>query len=328
MILTRTPFRFTIGGGGTDLPSYYSKRGGFVTSMAINKYLYITLKPDDIEKRLKMRYSEIENVSDVSELKHSRARYALMHHGINNGMEINTSADISANSGLGSSGSFLVGLLNAIREFKQMKHSPFILAEEACHIEIDQMGEPVGKQDQYIAAFGGMNVFEIDQNGIVSVRPVVISDSNLATFLSNIQVYSLNTYRNASDILSEQNKMSKNTESILDIVKEYGYTSLDHIESANFDDYGLLMDKYWNLKRQLSSNISVKKFDYIYDEVRKNHSVLGGKIIGAGGGGFLMLYVNKNHAALQEFMEKSGFWRLHFGVDKIGSTVLGNFIQG
>ena len=326
MIVTRTPFRFTIGGGGTDLPSYYSKRGGFVASMAINKYLYITLKPDDIENRLKMRYSEIENVSDVSLLKHSRARFALRHHGIETGLEINTCADISSNSGLGSSGSFLVGLLNAIREFKNENRSPVVLAEEACHIEIDQMGEPVGKQDQYIAAFGGMNVFEIERDGVVSVRPIEIR--NTADFLSNLQVYSLNTFRNASEILSEQNKMSKNTETILDTVKEYGYLSVEHLETANFDEYGLLMDKYWNLKRQLSSKISVNKFDYIYDEVKKNHSVLGGKIIGAGGGGFLMLYVNKNHAALQKFMEKSGFWRLHFGVDKIGSTVLGNFIQG
>jgi D-glycero-alpha-D-manno-heptose-7-phosphate kinase len=207
-----------------------------------------------------------------------------------------------------------------------MKHTPLILAEEACYIEIDQMGEPVGKQDQYIAAFGGMTVFEIAQNGIVTARPVVISDSNCAAFLSNIHVYSLNTFRNASDILSEQNKMSKNTESILDIVKEYGYNSLDHIESSNFDDYGLLMDKYWQLKKQLSSKISVDKFDYIYEEVKLNHSVLGGKIIGAGGGGFLMLYVNKNHQSLQTFMEANGFWKLHFGVDRVGSTVLGNFI--
>ena len=328
MIITRTPFRFTIGGGGTDLPSYYSKRGGFVASVAINKYLYITLKPDDIENRLKMRYTEIENVSDVSLIKHDRARYALRHHGIKTGFEINTCADISSNSGLGSSGSFLVGFLNAIREFKKQDRSPAVLAEEACHIEIDQMGEPVGKQDQYIAAFGGMTIFEIGRSGVVSVRPVNISESNLNTFLSNIQVYSLNTFRNASEILSEQNKMSKNTETILDTVKEYGYLSVEHLETANFDEYGLLMDKYWNLKKQLSSKISVNKFDYIYDEVKKNHNVLGGKIIGAGGGGFLMLYVNKNHAALQEFMEKSGFWRLHFGVDKVGSTVLGNFIQG
>lgn len=322
MIVTRTPFRFTIGGGGTDLPSYYSKHGGFVVSMAIDKYLYITLKSDSIENRLKMRYSSIENVRDVHELKHSRARYALLHHGIHGGVEINTTADIASNSGLGSSGSFLVGFLNAIREYKRMNTEPRVLAEEACTIEIDQMKEPVGKQDQYIAAFGGMTVFDIAKDGYVTVRPVKISDMNLQMFMSNLQVYSLDTFRSASDILSEQNKMAGNTESILNTVKEYGYKSLELIESCNFDEYGILMDKYWQLKKQLSSKISVGKFDDIYEEVKRDHNVLGGKIIGAGGGGFLMLYVNKNHAELETFMKSRGFWRLPFGIDKSGSKVL------
>lgn len=322
MIVTRTPFRFTIGGGGTDLPSYYSKNGGFVVSMAIDKYLYITVKPDRIENRLKMRYSNIENVADVSELKHDRARYALLHHGIHTGLEISTCADISSNSGLGSSGSFLVGFLNALREYKRINNEPRVLAEEACHIEIDQMGEPVGKQDQYIAAFGGMTVFDIAKDGQVSVRPVKISDIDLYMFMSNLQVYSLDTFRNASDILSEQNKMGGNTESILNTVKEYGYKSLELIESCNFDEYGILMDKYWQLKKQLSSKITVGKFDEIYEEVKRDHNVLGGKIIGAGGGGFLMLYVNKNHAQLEQFMKSRGFWRLSFSIDKSGSKVL------
>lgn len=322
MIVTRTPFRFTIGGGGTDLPSYYSKNGGFVVSMAIDKYLYITVKPDSIENRIKMRYSNIENVADVSELKHDRARYALLHHGIHTGLEISTCADISSNSGLGSSGSFLVGFLNALREYKRINNEPRVLAEEACHIEIDQMGEPVGKQDQYIAAFGGMTVFDIAKDGQVSVRPVKISDTDLYMFMPNLQVYSLDTFRNASDILSEQNKMGGNTESILNTVKEYGYKSLELIESCNFDEYGILMDKYWQLKKQLSSKITVGKFDEIYEEVKRDHNVLGGKIIGAGGGGFLMLYVNKNHAQLEQFMKSRGFWRLPFSIDKSGSKVL------
>lgn len=322
MIVTRTPFRFTIGGGGTDLPSYYSKHGGFVVSMAIDKYLYITLKQDSIENRLKMRYSVIENVADVSELKHSRAKHALLHHGIRTGIEVNTCADVSSNSGLGSSGSFLVGFLNALREYKRLNTEPQVLAEEACHIEIDQMGEPVGKQDQYIAAFGGVTVFDISRDGSVSVRPVNITDLNLYLFLSNLQVYSLDTFRNASDILSEQNKMSGNTESILNTVKEYGYRSLECIESCNFDEYGILMDSYWQLKKQLSPKITIGKFDDIYEEVKRDHNVLGGKIIGAGGGGFLMLYVNKNHGRLEQFMKSRGFWRLPFGVDRSGSKVL------
>ena len=189
------------------------------------------------------------------------------------------------------------------------------------------MGEPVGKQDQYIAAFGGMTVFDIATDGKVNHRSVRITDSNLNIFLSNLQVYSLNTFRSASEILSEQNKMSSNTENILNIVKEYGYKSLEHVEASNFDEYGILMDKYWQLKKQLSSKVSVGKFDDIYENVKANHGVLGGKIIGAGGGGFLMLYVNKNHAQLEQHMRTHGFWRLPFGIDRTGSKVLGNFID-
>jgi D-glycero-alpha-D-manno-heptose-7-phosphate kinase len=283
-------------------------------------YVTVNHTPHD---HIKISYMKQELVTDVNDIKNDIVRNALKYFDIHSNIEITSFADIpTMGTGLGGSSTFTCALVAALAEYQDLEYNPFQIAETACHIEIDQMGEPVGKQDQYIAAFGGMTVFDIAKDGQVCVRPVKISDINLYLFMSNLQVYSLDTFRNASDILSEQNKMGGNTESILNTVKEYGYKSLELIESCNFDDYGILMDKYWQLKKQLSSKITVGKFDDIYEEVKRDHNVLGGKIIGAGGGGFLMLYVNKNHAQLEQFMKSRGFWRLPFGIDKSGSKVL------
>ena len=327
MIITRTPFRFTLGGGGTDIPSYYSKNEGLVISMAIDKYMYVTLKSDNFDKLCKLRYSEIESVDDVSKLKHSRARESLILHDIKNSIEITTCADLSANSGLGSSGTFIVGLLKAIREYKRLNTEPAIIAEEACNIEIDILKEPVGKQDQYIAAFGGIKIYNISKDGNVSTKNLNIEYTDLNNFLTNIHVYSLNVKRSASDILKDQQKMQGNTEYLLNTIKEYGYKTIDILENKNYDDYGILLDNYWKLKKQLSDKISLNFVDEVYEELKQNYNVLGGKIIGAGGGGFLMLYVNKNHDKVQKFMKNLGMWRLPYSVDYTGSRVIGNFLE-
>jgi D-glycero-alpha-D-manno-heptose-7-phosphate kinase len=314
-----------LGGGGTDLPSYYKNNGGMVISMAINKYMYITLKPDEFENLYKIRYSEIESVSDPTKLKHSRARECLLLHKISGGIEINSCADLSANSGLGSSGTFLVGLLKGIREYKRLNVEPEVVADEACRIEIDILNEPVGKQDQYIASYGGIRIFEINKDGKVSQRNLKLS--NFSEFIQNTHVYSLNVKRNASDILKEQNKMSGNTQQTLDRVKEYGYKTLEILESGNYDEYGLLLDKYWTLKKSLSNQISISFVDEIYEEAKQKYGVLGGKIIGAGGGGFIMLYCPKEGKKLQQFMEEKGMWRLNYSPDYTGSRVIGNFLE-
>ena len=327
MIITRTPFRFTLGGGGTDLPSYYEKNGGLVISMAIDKYLYITLKPDYFDKLCKLRYSEIETVENASLLKHSRAREALLLHKIETGLEINSCADLSANSGLGSSGTFLVGLLRAIREYKRMNIEPSIIAEEACKIEIETLKEPVGKQDQYIASYGGIRIFDISKDGTVKTNTLNMAYNDVNEFLSNVHVYSLNIKRSASDILQDQQKMKGNTEYLLNTIKEYGYRTIEILTNKNYDEYGVLLDEYWKLKKQLSSKISLNFVDEIYEEVIQKYNVLGGKIIGAGGGGFLMLYVNKNHDKLETFMKNLKMWRLPYSVDYTGSRVLGNYLE-
>lgn len=325
MIISRTPLRITLAGGGTDLPSFYSKNGGFVVSMAINKYIYLTYKQDYFEKQLKLRYSEIEIVKNVNELKNHRAKAALSIHGITDSCEINSCADLPSNTGLGSSGSFLVGLLNLIREHQKINTEPKILAEEACDIEINRLREPVGKQDQYIAAFGGIKIFEIDNNGNVSVQALNINENTLKELISNTCIYYLNVKRDASDVLVDQKNLKGNSEELLKKIKSQAYQAIKFLNDSDLDSYGRLMDEYWNLKKQLSNKISITEVDEIYDFTKKEHNVLGGKIIGAGGGGFLMLYCNKNHLKLDQFMETSGYSRLHFNIDNVGSTILGNF---
>lgn len=278
MIISRTPLRITIGGGGTDLPSFYTKHGGFVISMAINKYIYITLKPDEFEKYLKLRYSQIEIVDDVTELKNHRAKELLLFHGIHNSIEIDTCADLPSNTGLGSSGTFLVGLSNIVREHKRINREPSVLAEEACYIEIDRLNEPVGKQDQYIAAFGGLKILDIDKTGIVTVKEVNIKYSDLKLFLSHIHLYYTNVKRDASEILLDQKQLKGNSEETLLKVKEQAYKVLDILETGNFREYGLLLDDYWKLKKTLSNKISISEIDIIYDEVKSKFGVLGGKV--------------------------------------------------
>lgn len=321
MIITRTPFRITLGGGGTDLPSFYEKYGGLVVSMAIDKYVYITLKPDYFEKLCKLRYSEIEIVEHPKFLKNSRAREALLLHNVS-AVEINTCADLPSNSGLGSSGSFLVGLLKAVRELKLLDTSPAVVAEEACHVEINRLCEPVGKQDQYIASFGGVKVFEITKNGDVKVNELQIDN----LLIDNMHVYFLNVFRNASDVLREQSCLNNNVADVLNDIKSYGYRSIELLQSGNFDEYGLLLDSYWSLKKKLSTKISLSSVDELYEEVKKNYGVLGGKIIGAGGGGFLLLYVNKNHNKLEQFMKSVGMLRLPYAISASGSRVVGNHL--
>lgn len=325
MIISRTPFRITLGGGGTDLPSFYSKNEGHVITMAIDKYVYITYKPNCFEETLKLRYSITEIVNHAKDLKHTRARESLLLHDVYNKCEINSCADLPANSGMGSSGSYLVGLLNVIRENKKINREPKILAEEACDIEINKLKEPVGKQDQYIAAFGGIKTLTINTAGDVTVKDVPISYSDIITFLSNIHVYHLNSQRSASEVLQDQQKNLKNSNDILKQVKEQSYEILDILQTGNFDSYGILLDKYWQIKKQLSPKITIPFVEQIYNTVKEKYGVLGGKIIGAGGGGFLLLYTPHKHNKLTEFMFKNGCQKLNFNIDTKGSCILGNF---
>lgn len=330
MIIARAPYRICLGGGGTDRPEFYKKHDGFCVSMAINKYIYVTLKPDVLEKQIKLRYSKTEIVDNVSDLQHDRAKEVLSLYGLTNAIEINSCGDIPAKTGLGSSGSYLVALLNLVRHYKKYDCSPRALAEQASIIEMDRLNLPVGKQDQYISAFGGLRAFDFhssDRDGFGSVteNEVEIGRGETLDFIKNLHVYYLGMQRDASCILKDQTCDSPEKENIMLKVKEMGYEVVDILRSGNYDNFGFLMDRYWEMKKKLANGMSNSRIDTLYDLAKTRFKVLGGKVIGAGGGGFIMFYVNKNHQGLQEFMEKSGHKRLHFLPDYKGSTILGDF---
>ena len=322
MIVTRSPYRITLGGGGTDRPDFYEKHGGFIVSMAIDKHIYISLKPDSLEKEIKVRYLNTEVVDNLDELKHDRAREALRLHNLDKSIEVNSCGDVPGQTGLGSSGSYLVGLLNAIRHFKKEYCSTEDLAEEACKIEIDILNLPVGIQDQYISAFGGLRILDISKSGKVQVKDVNISHKNLSELTNKLHIYFLKKKRNASNILAKQHSDLKGNEERLLKIKEMGYETLDILEKGNFDDYGLMLDDYWNLKKQFSSDMSFSLADKIYQELKERFKILGGKIIGAGGGGFLMIYANKNHSEIEKFMYQNSITRLNYNTDHSGSKIL------
>ena len=327
MIITRAPFRISLGGGGTDLPSFYEKHGGFVFNIAIDKYIYINLKPSILEPEIKVKYSKSECVNNVAELKHTRVKEALKLYNINRAIEITSIADLPSSSGLGSSSSFLTALLTALSVYTRKPCDPHRIAEEACDIELNKLKEPIGKQDQYIAAYGGLTTLEINKGGEVKVNKVKISINSLHSFLGNAHVYYTGIQRSASAILEEQNDKTKNedgsqAEKNLIGIKELGLEIYEEIKKENFDNFGMLLDKHWQMKKGLSNKVAVPEIEKIYEEVKKNYGVLGGKLIGAGGGGFLMLYCHKYHRQLENYMKGFNMPRLDYFIDFQGTKVV------
>lgn len=332
MIITRTPFRVTLGGGGTDLPSYYGRHGGFIFAMGIDKYMYIMLNPPTMDDRIRLHYSRSETVDHVSELRHELAREALRLHGIERKIEISSMADLPDGTGLGSSSAYLVGLLMALRQFKR-QHAPLQeVAEEACRIELDILGKRIGKQDQYLAVYGGLTVLEIAPSGAVEVRSIRLPSGAVYEFVANTHLYYTGQRRNAVKVLREQDDAMRSAqsprngevESSLHGIKDLGYRILDAVEQENFDTWGILLDEHWRQKKRMSAKISLTRVDELYEHVRQYYGVLGGKIAGAGGGGFLMLYCPRGHKKLEAFMAEQGMPRLHYAVEYEGSKVVAN----
>ena len=336
MIVTRTPFRVTLGGGGTDLPSYYTGHGGFIFAMGLDKYMYVVVNRPTVGNKVRLHYSQSEVVAHVSELRHELAREALRAHGIENSFEVASIADLPAGTGLGSSSCYLVGLLNALHHDRRDYVPLQSLAEEACHIELDILKQPIGKQDQYMATYGGLTVLDIAPDGKVKVRQLRPSSSDIAELVAHTHIYYTGAERDAREVLHEQNTAMKSTENVdyarvaesLHRIKDLGYRILEAIEASNFDRWGELLDEHWQSKKRLSGKISLRAVDQIYDEVRERFGVLGGKIIGAGGGGFLMLYCPRQHAALERFMLEQGMPRMHYTVEPEGTKVVAQMGHG
>lgn len=336
MIVTRTPFRVTLGGGGTDLPSYFSHHGGFIFAMGLDKYMYVTVNRPVVGKKLVLHYTQSEVVDHVGELRHELAREALRMQGIENTFEVASMADLPAGTGLGSSSCYLVGLLNALHHDRRDYVPLQKLAEEACHIELDILKEGIGKQDQYMAAFGGLTILDIARDGKVEVRQLRPSSSDIADFVAHTHIYYTGSQRDAREVLADQNSAMQKKESVdharvqdsLHRIKELGYRILESIESSNYDRWGELLDQHWQSKKKLSTKISLSAVDEVYDEVRKRFGVLGGKIIGAGGGGFLMLYSPRHHATLERFMTDHGMPRMHYTIEPEGTKVVAQMGAG
>lgn len=324
MIIARSPMRISLGGGGTDLPSYYREHEGFVVSAAIDKYVYITLHETFVEQLI-VKYSKMEVVRSVEELEHPIVREALKLTGIGAPhLEIVSMSDIPAGSGLGSSGSFTTALLRALHASKKNIVTQRQLAEEACHIEIDVLGEPVGKQDQYIASFGGLTCFRFQRDDSVEVTPLQIAAETLANLEDNLALFFTGYTRSASSILRDQDTRSKQRDagmtSHLHLVKQLGIESKAALEAGDLRRFAELMRVHWEHKKRRSGEMSNSRIDEWHDLAISN-GALGGKLIGAGGGGFLMFYTEEK-TRLRRAMREAGLREVRVRFDFAGTIVL------
>ncbi len=329
MILARAPLRIPVGGGGTDLPSYYSKCGGFVLSAAINKYVYIGINCPRVDSLIRVKYSKSETVADLNEIQHELVREAMRLTGVDRGVEIVSLADIPAGTGMGSSGSFLVALLRALHALKREHVPPHRLAEEACRIEIEILGSPVGKQDQYIAAFGGMTCLDIAPDGAVTVSPLPMSAHHLDELRNSLLLFYTGIERRSLDILEDQHRDTAQTrDDVLDSLhrtKGLGLEIKAALEAEDLGRFGELLDVHWQNKKRRSAKISDPRIDRWYELARGNGAV-GGKLMGAGGGGFFLFYCPNSHKRhLREAMAAEGLREMSFDFDFEGAKVLVDF---
>jgi D-glycero-alpha-D-manno-heptose-7-phosphate kinase len=326
MIIVRSPLRITLGGGGTDLASYYREYEGFLISAAIDKYVYITVY-HPFTPVINLKYSKLESVKAISEIKHPifRETLRLVYRNENPSIEIVSFADIPSGTGLGSSGSFTTALLKALHTYKKNLIHPKELAEQACNIEINILKEPIGKQDQYIAAYGGVTCFEFKKDESVKAYPLKIDKEVFCDLEDNLLLFFTGYTRSASAILYEQHKKSKTADKAmlgnLHFIKELGVQSKKALEKGDLRKFGELMNEHWEYKKKRSNVMSNEKINQWYDLALKN-GAMGGKLIGAGGGGFLMFYAS-NTAMLRRAMSKVGLEEVRFRFDFEGTKVIG-----
>lgn len=324
MIIARSPLRITLGGGGTDLPSYYSEFGGFVISAAIDKYVYASvMRP--FQPGIYLKYSQHEQVNRIAEIRHPIIREALIVAGLaGKPIEITTLADIPAGTGLGSSGSFTTALLKALYAHRKHHIHPRDLAEQACHIEIDRLSEPVGKQDQYIAALGGITCLEFHEDGRVGTTPLAISQSTLHELEDRLLLFFTGFSRRAGDILGDQKvrTVGHDPEMLENLhrIKSLGLRARHALESDQPWVVGDLMHEHWQHKKRRSGAMSNSQIDEWYEQGRQ-HGATGGKLVGAGGGGFLMFYA-EDTARLRGAMRAAGLEEVRFRFDFEGTKIV------
>ena len=324
MIITRSPLRISLGGGGTDLPSYYGEHGGFLIAGAIDRYVYVTVfRP--FTPGIFLKYSQLEHVDQVEEVNHRIVREALKFFDLKTPqIEITTLADIPAGTGLGSSGSFTTALLKALYAHRKRLVHPHELAELACDIEINRLSEPIGKQDQYIAAYGGLTCFTFEKDGRVEAEPLKVTMDTLFDLEDNLLLFFTGFARDAGSILKDQHARSlqNDAEMIknLHFVKELGYRSRECLEKGCTAEFGALMHEHWKHKKKRSASMSNSKIDEWYEHGFKN-GANGGKLVGAGGGGFLMFYAEDRNR-LRHAMARAGLEEVRFRFDFEGTKVM------
>ncbi len=310
-------------GGGSDLPGYYRKHGGAVVSTAINKYVYITLN-EKFDESIRLSYSKTEEVNTVAEIQHKIVRETLTHLGVSGGVEITSIADIpSRGTGLGSSSAFTVGLLNALHAFKGSFAPAQSLATEACRIEIEICGEPIGKQDQYASAYGGLNFIQFNEDDTVFTNPIICKRETVDTLQKNIAVFYTGITRNASAILKTQDENLKNNPEKREAMKKMVQLAFDmrtSLQNNNVDGFGEALHENWLLKKSIADSVSSDQIEAWYAKAR-GAGALGGKLLGAGNGGFLMFYApQEKHAAIGTALK--GLRPVKFGFEPEGSKII------
>lgn len=322
MIITQTPLRASLFGGGTDFKDFYSKEGGAVLSLGIDKYIYVIVK-ERFDNKIYINYSKKEIVNTLDEIQHELVREAMRMAGVADGVEITTLADVpSEGSGLGSSSSVTVGLLNAFYAYQGEQVTPERLAREACEIEIDIVGKPIGIQDQYIAAYGNMRFFGFEKSGKVVIEKLGLTEEQKRRLVSNLLLFYTNKTRSSSEVLDEQkNKIGARTKE-LERIRDLTFEARERISNGSMDDMGRLLDEGWRVKKKLASNITNGMIDRLYKKAL-GAGATGGKISGAGSGGFLLLYCQREKQnSLREALK--GYRELPFLLSRDGSKVVFN----
>jgi D-glycero-alpha-D-manno-heptose-7-phosphate kinase len=324
MIISKTPLRISLGGGGTDLPSYYQNSGGgFLIAAAINKHIYVNAH-DNFENTYLLKYSQIENVIDTKEIQHPIIREALKLLGTRPGIEISSQADIPAGTGLGSSGTFTVGLLKSLHAYHGIEISNLEIAELACQIEIYTLGNPVGKQDQYIAAFGGVSSFEFNSDGTVNCKRLDLTMETVSKLQNNLQLFFTGYKRSATQELSaleiSERVLSPSIRANLDSVKKIGIDAHNSLLEGDLKSFSKMLTDQWELKLSRSSSELNMRIDS-WIRVGLQAGALGGKLVGAGGGGFLLFYA-EDKESLRNAMSRLGLREIQFDIDFLGSTLI------
>jgi len=328
MIVSRAPVRFSLGGGGTDLPSYSREHGGFLVAAAIDKYVNLCVARRFYEN-IRLAYSKTELVDSVDQIEHRIFREALRFVGLTRALELHSLADVPSNSGLGSSSSFTVALLNGLHAFNRNYVGTPQLAEEACRIEIDILKEPIGKQDQYIAAFGGITAFTFEKDGSVQVERLPVKDEVIDQLENSLLIFYSGVERSASAVLAEQAKTVKANKddavARMHRIKEMGYETKKLLLEGDVDRYGELLHEHWMNKRKLAANMTDSVIDEHYEAARKAGAI-GGKLMGAGGGGFFMFYVRPpERRQVYETLTARGLRPMRFRFDFDGARIVANF---